>query len=264
MKNECEYQCNMATNNANTIGALGTSLRILEALERKGAAGVTELSNELELPKSTVYSHLRTLREYEYVVRQGDRYCIGLKFLNLGEHTRDRMPIYEVAKPEVEALAEETGELANLLVEEHGEGVYLFRSKGDEAVSLDTHAGMRVKLHCTSLGKAILAYLPEERVDEIVDRWGLPAQTATTITTREALDEELAAVRERGYAYDKGERLSGLRCVAAPIKNADGNAIGAVSVAGPTSRMKGERFETEVPERVMSAANVIELNLTYS
>ena len=254
----------MATNTANTIGALGTSLQILEALKERGSAGVTELANELKLPKSTVYSHLRTLREHEYVVREGEEYCISLKFLSLGEHTRDRMPIFEVARPEVEGLAEQTGELANLLVEEHGQGVYLFRSKGEQAVSLDTHAGMRVKLHCTSLGKAILAYLPEERVDEIIDRWGLPAQTATTITTREELEEELTAIRERGYAHDKGERLSGLRCVAAPIKNSDGHAIGAVSVAGPTSRMKGERFESEIPELVMSAANVIELNLTYS
>lgn len=254
----------MAPNMANTIGALGTSLRILEALKLRGSAGVTELATELDLPKSTVYSHLRTLREHEYVVQRDEEYYIGLKFLSLGEHTRDRMPIYEVAKPEVNGLAEETGELANLLVEEHGQGVYLFRAKGEQAVSLDTHAGMRVKLHCTSLGKAILAYLPDERVDEIIDRWGLPAQTATTITTRDALEEELATIRERGYAHDKGERLSGLRCVAAPIKNPDGHAIGAVSVAGPTSRMKGERFNTEVPERVMSAANVIELNLTYS
>ncbi|MFC6823697.1 IclR family transcriptional regulator [Halopelagius fulvigenes] len=254
----------MGTNTANTIGALGTSLRILEALKEKGNAGVTELANELDLPKSTVYSHLRTLREHEYVDWHDETYCIGLKFLDFGEHTRDRMRIYDVAKPEVEALAEETGELANLLVEEHGEGVYLLRSKGDQAVNLDTHAGMRVGLHCTSLGKAILAHLPEERVDEIVDRWGLPAQTANTVSTREELDEELAAIRERGYATDNGERLSGLRCVAAPVTDPDGRAIGAVSVSGPTSRMKDEAFESEIPERVRSAANVIELNLTYS
>jgi DNA-binding IclR family transcriptional regulator len=123
---------------------------------------------------------------------------------------------------------------------------------------------MRVGLHCTSLGKAILAYLPEERVDEIVDRWGLPARTADTITTREELDAELERIRERGYAQDNGERLSGLRCVAAPITDTDGVAIGAVSVAGPTSRMKGERFESEIPERVQSVANVTEINLTYS
>lgn len=254
----------MATNAGNTIGALGTSLEVLEALKERGGAGVTELSNELDLPKSTVYSHLRTLHEHGYAVKQDDRYCLSLRFLDLGEHTRDRMRIYEVARPEVDALAEETGELANLLVEEHGQGVYLYRAKGAQAVSLDTHAGMRVGLHCTSLGKAILAFLPEERVDAIVNRWGLPALTAETVSTREELDEKLARIRECGYAQDNGERLSGLRCVAAPITDSDGVAIGAISVAGPTSRMKGERFESELPERVMSAANVTELNLTYS
>jgi DNA-binding IclR family transcriptional regulator len=254
----------MATNAGNTIGALGTSLQILETLKERGGAGVTELSNTLDLPKSTVYSHLRTLREHEYVIKEGDRYCLSLRFLDFGEHTRDRMRIYEVARPEVDSLAEDTGELANLLVEENGQGVYLYRAKGAQAVSLDTHAGMRVGLHCTSLGKAVLAHLPAERVDEIVDRWGLPPRTAETITSREELDEELARIRERGYAHDNGERLSGLRCIAAPITDADGHAIGAISVAGPTSRMKGERFESEIPERVMSAANVTELNLTYS
>lgn len=254
----------MGAKTANTIGALGTSLRILEALKEKGTAGVTELATDLELPKSTVYSHLRTLHEHEYIVWQDDAYRIGLKFLDFGEHRRDRMRIYNVAKPEVESLADETGELANLLVEEHGEGVYLFRAKGKQAVNLDTHAGMRVNLHCTSLGKAILAHLPEERVDEILDRRGLPTRTANTITTREELEAELGSIRERGYAKDNGERLSGLRCVAAPITDADDRAIGAVSVAGPTSRMKGEAFESEVAERVQSAANVIELNLTYS
>jgi DNA-binding IclR family transcriptional regulator len=225
---------------------------------------VTELANELDLPKSTVYSHLRTLREHEYVVQEDGRYRLGLRFLDFGEHTRDRMRIYEVARPEVEALAEETGELANLLVEEHGQGVYLYRAKGEGAVNVDTHAGMRVGLHCTSLGKAILAHLPEERVDDIVDRWGLPARTANTITDRAELDAELARIRERGYARDDGERLSGLRCVAAPITDVDGDAVGAVSVAGPTSRIKGDRFDSVIPERVMSAANVTEINLTYS
>ncbi|WP_416841799.1 IclR family transcriptional regulator [Haloferax sp. DFSO52] len=254
----------MKTQGDNTIGALATSIRILESLKAKGSAGVTELSKELDLPKSTVYSHLRTLLEHEYVVRKGDDYCIGLKFLDYGEHGRTRMRLFEVAKPEVEALAEETGELANLLVEEHGEGVYLYRSKGEQAVNLDTHAGMRVNMHCTSLGKAVLAYLPEERVDEIIEHRGLPARTPNTVTSREELEEELATIRDQGFAYDNEERLSGLRCVSAPIKNADGIAIGAVSVAGPTSRMKGEAFESEIPERVQSAANVIELNMTYS
>ena len=254
----------MSRQTGGTIGALETSLRILEALKKRDSAGVTDLSRELDIPKSTVYSHLSTLRENEYVVNENDEYRLGLKFLDLGEHTRDRLRIYRVAKPELEALAEETGELANLLVAEHGEGVYLLRCKGDRAVNLDTRTGMRVKLHCTSLGKAVLAHLPDRRVDEILDYHGLPERTPNTITDRAELDTALEQVRERGYAQDDGERLTGLRCIAAPITDEDGVAVGAVSVAGPTSRIKGERYHDEIPERVRSAANVIELNMTYA
>ncbi|WP_129115583.1 IclR family transcriptional regulator [Halegenticoccus tardaugens] len=254
----------MAAQTDGRIGALETSLRVLEALKHLGSAGVTELAKELNIPKSTVYTHLNTLRQNEYVVREGDAYRVGLKFLDLGEHARNRMRVYDVAKSQVDHLAEETGELANLLVEEHGEGVYVYRARGAQAVRVDTHAGMRVKLHCTSLGKAILAFLPKEQVDAIVDRWGLPDRTSRTITDREALDEELAAVRERGFAQDDGERLPGLRCVAAPIVGQNGHAVGAISVSGPTSRMKCEKFTEEIPELVQSAANVTELNMTYS
>ena len=254
----------MSRQTTGTIGALETSLRILEALKEHDSAGVTDLSRRLDIPKSTVYSHLSTLRENEYVVNEDDEYRLGLKFLDFGEHTRDRLRVYRVARSELDALAAETGELANLLVEEHGEGVYLQRCKGDRAVNLDTRTGMRVKLHCTSLGKAVLAHLPDERVDAILDHHGLPERTPDTITDRGELDAELERVRERGYAQDDGERLSGLRCIAAPITDQDGVAVGAVSVAGPTSRIKGDRYHEEIPERVRSAANVIELNMTYA
>ncbi|PSQ10548.1 IclR family transcriptional regulator [Halobacteriales archaeon QS_5_70_15] len=254
----------MTEKDAATVGATETTLRVLETLKQLDGAGITEVSNRLELPKSTVHNHVSTLLRNEYVVKEGDTYRVGLRFLEFGEYIRSRMPIYDVARTEVERLAEETGELANLLVEEHGKGVYLCRAKGSKGVRLDTYAGMRVHLHCTALGKAILAHLPEERVREIIDTRGLPERTDTTITDEETLLAELEGIRERGVAHDREERLAGLQCVAAPIRDLDGNALGAISVSGPTSRMKGERFDEEVPEKLISAANVIELNLNYS
>lgn len=254
----------MASEDGATVGATETTLRVLETLKQLDGAGVTEVADRLGIPKSTVHNHVSTLLRNEYVVKEGDTYRVGLQFLEFGEYIRSRMPIYDVARPEVERLAEETGELANLLVEEHGKGVYLCRAKGSKAVRLDTYAGMRVHLHCTALGKAILAHLPADRVREIIDTHGLPARTDTTTTDEDALLRELDAVRDRGYAHDKEERLAGLRCVAAPIRNLEGNALGAISVSGPTSRMKGERFDEEVPEELVSTANVIELNLNYS
>lgn len=254
----------MASEDAATVGATETTLRILETLKELDGAGVTEVADRLDLPKSTVHNHVSTLLGNEYLVKDGDTYRVGLQCLEFGEYIRTRMPIYDVARPEVERLARETGELANLLVEEHGKGVYLCRAKGSQAVRLDTYAGMRVPLHCTALGKAVLAHLPEERVREIIDSRGLPSRTDATITDEGTLLAELEAIRERGVAHDEGERLAGLRCVAAPIRNPDGHAVGAISVSGPTSRMEGGRFEEEIPDELTSAANVIELNLNYS
>ncbi|WP_254546718.1 IclR family transcriptional regulator [Halomarina pelagica] len=248
----------------NPVKSVGTTIRIVHALRELDGAGVTEVADHLGLTKGTVHNHLATLEEHECVVRDGDVYRLGLLFFEVGEYVRSRKKIYEIGVPEIDRLAAETGEIANILVEEHGHGVYLHRAKGSQALTLDTGIGSRVNLHSTALGKAILAFLPEERVESIVDVQGLPASTAHTITDRDDLREELATIRERGYAYDMEERAEGIRCVAAPVTTNGGVAYGAVSIAGPTSRMKGERLESDVPELVERAANVISINLKYS
>ncbi len=239
------------------------TLRLVEELMEQGQCRVTELADALDMGKSTVHNHLTTLREHGYVEQVGEEYRLGLKFLEVGGNTRKSMEIYQVAEPEIKLLAEETGELANLLVEEQGLGVYLMRAKGEKAVDLDTYAGLRVNLHTTALGKAILAYLPDERVDEIVERRGLERKTAASIGSREELNESLAAVRERGYAIDDGERLEGLRCIAAPVKSSSDEVLGAVSVSAPARRVSDDDLHGELSERVLNAANVIELNVNY-
>lgn len=247
------------------VKATQTSLQVVEALKRLGGSGrVTEVAAHVDVGKSAVHNHLSTLESAGFVTQDGDEYRLGLKFLDYGGYLRNELAVYETAGPEIRHLADETGELANLLVEERGQGVYIYREKGKQAVNLDTYAGLRVPLHSTALGKAVLAHLPEERVDAIVDEYGLPAETEDTIADRDELEEELAAVRERGYATDDEERLKGLRCVAAPILVADGTVLGAISVSAPTSRMRGDRFTSEIPEKVMSAANVVELNVEHS
>ncbi len=247
----------------NPVKAVETTIRILDAIRALDGAGVTAVAERAGTTKGTAHNHLTTLEEHGYVAREGDEFVLGLRFFESGIYVRDRKPIYEVGVPEVEKLAAETGEIANVLVEEHGYGVYLHRATGEQALSLDTGVGARVHLHNTALGKAILAHLPRERVDEILDARGLPATTANTITDREELFAALDGIRERGVAFDMEERADGVRCVAAPVTTNDGTVCGAVSVAGPTSRMKGERLESDVPELVRRAANVVGINLTY-
>lgn len=248
----------------NPIKAVENTTTILDKVAELEGAGVTELADQLDITKGTVHNHLSTLEENELVVRDGDEFRLGLRFFELGEQIKAQHQIYEVAMPEVDKLAEETGELGNILVEEHGRGIYLYRAKGENALSLDTGVGSRVYLHQTGLGKAILAHLPEERVESIIDEHGLEPSTEHTVTTREELYESLEQIREQGYAVDREERAEGIRCVAAPVITNDDVVRGAVSVAGPASRMHGEYLESTVVDMVKRAANVISINLSYS
>jgi IclR family acetate operon transcriptional repressor len=246
------------------VGAIETTFEILETLKQLESAGATEIAEAVEAPVSTVYNHLMTLERNEYVVKTGEEYQISLKFLEFGEQRRNRTQVYKLARPQVKELADETEEVATFMIEEHGRGVSLCREGGDNAVRIDNFPGRRVELHCTGLGKAMLAFFPEEKVDSVIERHGLPAKTEHTITDEENLRDELAEIRERGYAFDRQERHRGLRCVAAPVQSDDGSIIGAISVSAPRARMTGERFTETMPEAVLRAKNVIEVNTTYS
>lgn len=245
------------------IKSAETTLRIIETIQNLDGATVSELAAELDRPTSTVHNYLQTLEENEYLTKDGSTYRVSLRFLSLGKHIEDRLQIREIAIPEIDELAEKTGELASLLVEEHNRGVYVYLQSGDKAVYLDAKPGMRTHLHQTALGKAILSECSEEKVAAVIDDHGLPRATPNTITQPDELATELEAIRERGYAIDRGERVSGVRCVAVPICAGD-EPVSAISVSGPKSRVKGEFFESELPELVQEAANVIEINYRFA
>lgn len=246
------------------IMSVETGLRLIETLQEQGGAGVTELADELDLNKGTIHTHLSTLRENEYVIKDGDTYRLSLKFLNLGEFVKERIEFYDVVENEVADLAEDSGEVAQFATQEHGKAVYICKSSGEQAVQTASHKGMREYLHCLSLGKAMLSALPRDEVEAIVDRHGLPQYTNNTITTREDLFEELDQIRERGYATDDGEKIPGLRCVAAPVVANDDTVIGAISVSGPASRMQGKRWRETLPNKVTRSANVIQINSQFT
>ncbi|MFC6888857.1 IclR family transcriptional regulator [Halorubrum trueperi] len=241
--------------------------QIIKALETLDGAGVTELSTHLGMSKSSTYHYLATLREKDFVVKNGDQYELGLQLLLSGEYVRNRNILYRYGKEEVEELAETTGEYANLFTEQHGKGINLYKVRGSDAVGSGYQTDKLQQpdqLHCTATGKAILAFLSEDCVDEILEQHGLPERTANTITDREKLQDELATIRERGYAYNDEEEVEGLRAVGAPVIDRDEAVLGSLSVAGPTSRLKGTPFNEELPEQVQRAANVIEVNINMA
>ncbi|WP_135366590.1 IclR family transcriptional regulator [Halosimplex halophilum] len=246
-----------------TIRSVEIAFNIIDVLQEKGGAGVTELADELDHSKSTIHSHLRTLEDREILVREGDGYRLSLRILDMATHVRDQVGNYDVIKSEVDTLAEETGEIAQFGIEEHGKVSYLYKTTGERGVETASRVGTQQPMYSTSLGKTILAYLPEERTEEIVQAQSYEELTPTTVTSAEELYEELAEIRERGYGIDDEENFEGLRCVAAPVKNEE-TVLGAVSITGPSSRFTVDRIHDELSDQVQRAANVIELNTKFA
>ncbi|MGQ4556044.1 IclR family transcriptional regulator domain-containing protein [Halobellus sp. GM3] len=252
------------TGSPRTLKTVSRAFDVIRALEELDGAGVTELSDALGISKSVAYNYLSTLREEKFVIKEGDTYRLSLQFLLVGEYVRYQNALFRIGKPELEELAEKTGEFAHLATEQHGLGVNLYKVSGEKAVGSDYQVNKLQQadyLHFSATGKAILAHLPRERVEWIVDQYGLPAKTDSTITDRDALFAELETVRERGYSLNDEEEIAGLQAIGAPVTNRHGRVLGSISVSGPVRRMKRSEYHEAIIEQVVNTANVIEVNI---
>ncbi|WP_162524371.1 IclR family transcriptional regulator [Halobellus captivus] len=254
----------MAAQANHPIKSLEKTVGIIDVLKRRRSAHLRDIADELELNKSTVHNHLSTLREHEYVVKEGDEYRLSLQFLHIGGVLRNEVDLYDAAKSKLDQLAEDTGELVTLATHERGLGIVLYRAKGDEAVEIDTHVGSQLTLHNSGLGKAILAHLPRSRVEEIIAERGLPASTENSITDEDTLFDELDNITAQGYAFDDEENWRGLRCVAAPILTDEGVVKGAISLSVPKSQLASEDERQRYVDEIKNTANLIELRIAYS
>jgi DNA-binding IclR family transcriptional regulator len=247
-----------------TLKTVEKTCEILDALKEVEGAGVTELADRLDMSKGGVYNHLATLHDQQYVVKNGDQYELSHRFFNLGEFVKHRDPLYTAGRSEVDRLAKETGESAHLMVEQFGKGTYYYKAQSEKGISQEYHWNLLEEtdyLHWTATGKAVMAELPEERIQEIVDTHGLPTMTEKTITELDHLFDELSKIREQGYALNDEEQIRGVRAIGAAVTNHEGVVLGAISVSGPTSRIGEDKFSSRYPELVMQAANIIEVTL---
>ncbi|WP_129112728.1 IclR family transcriptional regulator [Halegenticoccus tardaugens] len=238
-----------------------TSFEIVEALSEGERMGVSELARTVGLAKGTVHKHLTTLHRLNYVVNEDGAYRLGLRFLGLGVGVRNTLPVHGHARRHLDALAEATGEVASLVIPEHGYGVYVRMVTGERDGGPPYHEGERVYLHATAGGKALLAYLPDEERERILETRGLPPLTDNTITSRAELRTELQSIRDRRIAYDREEHVEGWRCVAAPITDAENRAVGAVSVSGPAERMMDRTTDADISGLLGSTASAIQNKL---
>lgn len=237
-----------------------TSLRVVDAVDELGGARLTEIAEELDLSTSTVYTHLNTLTDHGYVTKIGDRYELGLKLFHLGEEARRRDDRYDLARESARELANTTGEEVNFAVEENGRSIILFDEVSNPSVE-GFQVGHQFYMHNSASGKAMLAELPDEYIDDVIDRWGLPRETANTITDRDRLFDEIEEIRSQGYAVNDQEAFEGLHSVAIAVENPDGTVFGSLDVSGPPYRLPAD---TELVELLRPVVSELERELASS
>jgi DNA-binding IclR family transcriptional regulator len=236
---------------------------IIELLQERDGAGVTEIADALELAKSTVHGHLTTMEQSGYVIKHDGEYYIGLRFLDHGSYAKQSKDLLKFARPKVKELAEKTGERAWCVVEENGYGIYLEGVKGANAVQTYAHPGMRTHLHHLASGKAILSKMPDERVKEIISSNGIPRRTNKTIIDADELFNELEDIRNQGYACNIQESIDGVNAVGAPIYEESSGVSGALSVSGPAHRINEKYIHETLSQLILGVTNEIEINIKY-
>ncbi|MGH2509074.1 MAG: IclR family transcriptional regulator [Ktedonobacteraceae bacterium] len=227
------------------VQVLDRVFHILDILaESDSGVGLIELVDRLGVHKSTTHRLVMVLESGRYIERNPStaRYHLGSRLIELGLSAAAQLDVYEIARPHLRALAEEAGETAHLAVLRGGEIVSIVKAEGTQNLRTPITVGTRTPAHCTSLGKAILAFGPPDRVDDFLKDRKLKPYTQKTITSPVRFKAELRAIRERGYSVDNEEREIGLRCIAAPIWNSVGEVIAAISIAGPAFRLTQERI----------------------
>lgn len=232
-------------------------------LQNLNGATIDEILENCDIEEETVNRYLDTLIQQELIALNEDKYVLGIRFIDIGRYTKTRNTAFELAEEKVEYLAKETNERAQFIVEEHGKGIYVHREIGQHGIRTDPGVGKQTPLHATAAGKAILAYLPRSRAEELIEEEDLEKLTDDTITDPNKLNKELEKIRERGYSLNQEENIKGLYAVAAPVLDPEGGIIGALSVSGPKKRMSGDRFQKELPELLMGVANELEINIAH-
>lgn len=244
------------------LRTIARAFEIVEVLWETDGIGPAELSERLDLPKSTAHDYLRTLEVTGYAVHKGGKYHLSYQFLSVGGRLRNRNRFFQAARSEVKRLSIETGELPNIGVEENGECVLLHAVRGDKSLELGIYPGLRIPLHSNGTGKALFAHLPEEDIEEALHRDQFEAVTEHTITDPVAMAQELETIRERGYSVARNEQVLGMATVSVPILVKE-SVIGALSISTPTGRLEDEAYQDELVQQLHEAANTIMVRYQY-
>jgi IclR family KDG regulon transcriptional repressor len=245
--------------------SLKKAIEVIEALAKNDSAvGVTLLSKQMKLPKSTVYEILSILKSVRFVEQDPDnkKYHLGLRIFELGTIVQHQLQLRKISYPYLFNLSRQTNETTYLALLEGNKIVYVECVESKARLRAHPIFGERTLLHCTGIGKAILAFLPEDKIYEIIHEGTLERFTENTITDPQMLKLELGKVRKKGYAIDNMEHEEGICCIGAPIRNQRGEVFAAISISGLCQRFN-QKKNREMAPLVMQVAQKISAELGY-
>ena len=246
------------------LSSVANSIRLLTSFSgEENELGITTLASRLRLAKSTVHRLAATLTSAGFLEQNAEtgKYRLGVALFELGALVRRRMDVANEARPKLRELLEKTGETVQLGIVDHYSVLYVYEMESPRAIRMAAAVGGRAPLHCTAVGKVLLAFQAPDYVKAVIER-GLTGFTSKTLTRREAVLAMLEEVRQREHAVDDEESESGLRAIAAPVRNHTGAIIAALGVAAPVQRMSKKAMQACVPG-VIDTANAVSARLGY-
>lgn len=220
--------------------------QVLETLCEGKAAGVTELSNQLDIKPSTMHRFLSVLTELAYVQKDAatGKYFATLKIFQLGVRVRNKLSLISIARPYMEEFGEMLNETVNIAVFAQNNVVVIDRVQSPETLRTNIIVGQHLPAYCTAFGKVLLADMSDKKLDRYLKTIPLKPFTQQTITKKQALREELKKISKDGYAVDNRELDENIRCLSSPIRDESGNVVAALSYSGPITRVKMVRLKT--------------------
>lgn len=256
---------NNTNKSSSHVQSVERAIIIIETLAKsRQEMSLTELSNEVGWPKSTVHGLVSTLRDYHYVDQSSitGKYKLGIHLFELGNIVGRSWDISSIAKPHMQKMSQILGETVQLGTKSNGEVLYLDKIDSNQMLRIVSEIGGRLPMHCSGLGKVLLAYSSNLEIQKIIAQKGIHPRTLKTIVTKEELEKELQRIRKAGYAVDDQEIMDGLRCVAAPIFDGNNKVLYAISVSGHCQNMQGQHFE-EIIEILTKTAKSISYEMGY-
>ena len=246
------------------IQSLDRALDVLSCVAKGSGMTLTEIADKLGQSPATIYRILTTFaaRDALEMDPASQEWFIGPASFRIGSAFLRRSGLVERARPIMRALMFETGETANLGVENHGQVLFLSQVESDENIRAFFPPGTQSPMHASGIGKALLAHADTKQIENYIARENLDRFTENTICDQNALRTELIAIKEQGYAFDNEEKSMGMRCVAAPVFNSFGETVAGISISGPSARLTLNRINS-ICKVVIDQANALSQSMGY-